>query len=160
VVVDDVEDLEYDAVSAGDVSDVGLPALVGELCFEAAPGALGALVGLGSDEPPGFEDSPDRRDRRDVVSMAGQVGVDGGGSGVEAGVDQLFAQLDDRVLAVSDPCRAGAWATRSWLEPSIAFGPIAGQELVQPAAVHPVRGREFGDGPTRAQMCLDQEPMS
>jgi hypothetical protein len=138
VVINDVEDLEHDAVEAGDVGDVGLPALVGELSFEPAPGALGAFVGLGSDEPTGFEDPPDRRDRRDIVAAAGQVGVDGGGPGVEAGVDQLFAQLDDRVLVtVSDPCRARVRATRSWLEPSVAFGPVAGQELVEPAAVAP-----------------------
>jgi hypothetical protein len=52
VVVEDVEHLEHLAVGGGDVGDVGLPALIGELGGEAPPGAAGPFVGLGDDNPP------------------------------------------------------------------------------------------------------------
>ena len=49
----------------------------------------------------------------------------------------------------------------SWINPLIASLTLAAvprQELVQPAAVHPVHPRELADRPALAQMCLDQIP--
>jgi hypothetical protein len=106
VVVDDVEHLEFGAVRDPDVGDVCLPALVGEVGGEADPAAVGPLVGLGGDEAPGLEDPPDRRDRRRGAEPLVQVVAGGLGAGVETGVDQLFADGDDRlVVAIGDPRR-------------------------------------------------------
>src|SRR4051812_1414724 len=47
---------------------------------------------------------------------------------------------------------------RPGLEAGRALAPVAGQELVEPAAVHPVGGGELGDRPPRPQVGLDEEP--
>jgi hypothetical protein len=51
VVVDDVEDLDVSPIAQLPVGDVGLPAFVGLVGFEAHIRALGPLLRLGSDKP-------------------------------------------------------------------------------------------------------------
>ena len=67
MVVEEVEDLDFSAVSEGPESDVALPELVGQISFEADKGGLGALVGLRGDQSLAREDAPDGRDGRDLV---------------------------------------------------------------------------------------------
>jgi hypothetical protein len=106
VVVDDVEDFGDGLVGEFDMGDVGLPALVGEFGDEPDVGAARPFVGLRGDEPAGFEDTPDRRHRRDRDVGAGEMGVDGLGAGVEAGFVEPFADRDDLFLEeVADPGR-------------------------------------------------------
>jgi hypothetical protein len=158
VVIDDVEHLEHRAVGDGHVGDVGLPTLVRQVCFEADVAALGSLVRLRDDEPACLEHPPDRRGRWCVAALE-QVVADRLGAGVQAGVGQLLAQLDDRVLVpIRDPGRAVMRPPRPRLEPGLALGPIAGEELVEPGPVHPVRRGELSDRPTGPQMRLDQKP--
>jgi hypothetical protein len=104
VVVDDVEDLEVGAVGDGDVGDVGLPALVGQVGFEADVTALGALVGLGGHEPARLEHAPNRGGRRCLAVPVREVEPDGLSASVQPCVEQLFAHRDDGVLVtVRDP---------------------------------------------------------
>src|SRR6266478_1068921 len=64
-----------------------------------------------------------------------------------AQADDLLGNLgrDRRRRAVRPP--------RARLQPGLTLAAIPGQELVQPAAVHPVHSGEFADRPTLAQMC-------
>ena len=98
VVIDQVEDLDVGAVREGSVGDVALPAFVGLDGFEADVGALGSLVGLGSDEPAVGEDPPDRRGRRAGAVAALEMERDRGRAGLMAGSCQVLAELDDLVL--------------------------------------------------------------
>src|SRR6266851_10524813 len=49
-------------------------------------------------------------------------------------------------------------AARPRDQPRLALGSVSREELVQPAAVHPVHPCELADRPTLAQMCLDEKP--
>jgi hypothetical protein len=159
VVVDDVEDLEVGVIGDADVGDVCLPALVREVGLEADVAALGPLVRFRGDEAAGFEDPPDRRDRRRVTPALNKVVADRLGAGVEAAVGELLAERDHRlVVAVSDARWAVVRSPRARYEADVALLPVAGEELVQPAAMDPMRGGELGDRPPRPQMRLDQEP--
>ncbi len=64
VVVDEVEDLGGRSVGEAPVGDVGLPALVGQVGFEAFPAGAGPLLGLWGDEAAAFQDAPDGGDSR------------------------------------------------------------------------------------------------
>jgi hypothetical protein len=55
MVIDDVEDLEHRAGLELDMSDVGLPTLVGQVSNEADERALRPFLRLGSHEPAGFQ---------------------------------------------------------------------------------------------------------
>ena len=88
------------------MGDVGLPALVGEVGFEAGVGAAGPFVGLGGDEASGAQHSPDGGDRRGGVVTLGEVVLDRDRAGVVAVLSELFAQGDDLVfVAVRDAGR-------------------------------------------------------
>jgi hypothetical protein len=98
VVVDDVEDLDVCAVGQRPVGDVGLPALVGLLGFEAEVGALRSLVRLGGDEASVGQDPPDRGHRRRLTGLLFEVERDGGRAGVVAVLVEVLADADDLVL--------------------------------------------------------------
>jgi hypothetical protein len=123
---------------------VGLPALVGELGGETFVGALRSFLWLRGDEAAGFEGPPDGGDGGDVGAAACEVGVDGGGSGVDAEVAQLFVEGDDVVLVCrSDGGRRVVRSFRARLEAGVAFCVVAGEEFVEPAAVDAVGGGQF-----------------
>ena len=102
MVVDDVEDLDVGPVGEGPVGGVGLPALVGQVGFEALPGAAWSFLGLGCDEPSSDQDPPDRGCRRRWLAAASvaelEVVGDGGRAGVEALVEERFAEFDGVVF--------------------------------------------------------------
>ena len=64
MVIDDVEDLDVDALAEVPMGDVELPAFVGLFCLEPDVAALGAFVRLGGDEA-------SRRRIRQIVDTAG-----------------------------------------------------------------------------------------
>ena len=87
------------------MGDVGLPAFVGELGFEAGVRRLRAFVGLGGDEAAGLEDAPDRRGRRCRQTALFEVPVDRRRPGIDTQIDEFFAEGNDGVFVlVSDPC--------------------------------------------------------
>lgn len=89
---------------------------------------------------------------------AGQVGGDGLRAGVKAGFGQLLAQGHDLLFpAAGDPGGRVMRPPRPRRQPGRALPAVAGQQLVQPAAADPVRGRQLGDRPPGPQVRLDQE---
>jgi hypothetical protein len=89
VVVDPGQDLGVAAraaVGAGEpvMGEVGLPGLVRLVGFEADGGGLGALVGLGDDQPKPREVAGDGGDRDGALMVVSQLPGDGVGSGVES----------------------------------------------------------------------------
>ncbi len=85
------------------------------------------------------------------------MGVDGGRPGIEAPVEQVLADLHDLVLEkVRDPGRCLLGPLGAGLEPGFPFGPEAGNELVEPTAVHAVLGGQLGHRAPFLQVRLDQ----
>ena len=158
MVVDHVQDLDVTPVGQADVGGVHLPALVGELGDKADVGAPGPLVGLGGDEAPGPKHTPDRRDRRDLAVALGEVLVDRLRASVPPGVLEGLAKPHDLVFEqVGDPRRRAVRTFGAGDEPGLAFGFVAGEELVEPAPVHAVGGRQLGDRRSLFQVALDEE---
>lgn len=158
VVVDHVQDLEDHPVRHLDVGDVGLPALVGQIGHEALVGGLRTLVGLGGDEAPGLEDPPDSGYRRHRRVALGEVVVDGLGPGVDPEVAELLSKSHDLLLIeVGNPRRRPLRPPRAWLESGVTLPSVAGEQLVEPAAVHPVRPGKLSKRPPSPKMRLDQE---
>jgi hypothetical protein len=150
VVVDPGQDLGVAAraaVGAGEpvVGEVGLPGLVRLVGFEADVGGLGALVGLGDDQPSPREVAGDGGDRDSALMVVSQVPGDGVGSGVESLLGELFAEPDDQLdHLVGDRGGGGLRATGAGLERGLALGFVAGLEPVDPGAVHAVAGGHLG----------------
>ncbi len=100
VVVDDVEDLDVGAVGEVPVGDVGLPAFVGQVGFEAVQDDRGRLCGCGVTNP--------RRVRiRQIVETAGTLVIAGvagevGGDGLGAGVEALLGSFCGAARSVLD----------------------------------------------------------
>jgi hypothetical protein len=154
VVVDHAHDL--DLAPAGDVA---LPQLVGELRAEAHVGAARSLVRLRGDKTLSLEHAPDRRGRGDLLVFARQVGVDRLRAGVKAVFAQLLSQREDlRHESLGGLARRAPWPPRAGHKARLAFGAIARDQLVDPAAIHPVAGRQLGDRPPLEQMSLHQIP--
>ena len=84
MVIDHVQDLDLGPIGELPMGDVGLPHLVGHLGLEPYERAPWSLLGLGCDEAPAAEDSPDRGDRRGGAVAPLQVEADGVGARVES----------------------------------------------------------------------------
>ncbi len=97
MVVDQVEDLDLAGVGEVPLGGVGLPELIGEFGFKADEGGLGPFVRLRCDQALALEDAPDGDSRRGLVEAAGEVMEDGLRPSVEAGRNQLLAELEDGV---------------------------------------------------------------
>jgi hypothetical protein len=97
VVINEVEDVDLGAVHQAPVGEVGLPALVGQVGFEADRGALGSLVGLWGDKAPLGQDAPDRGGRGRAAMPLGKVERDRVRASVQALVGQGLTELDDLI---------------------------------------------------------------
>jgi hypothetical protein len=95
VVVDQVEDLSVSAAGQGPVGDVGLPALVRLFGREPHIAGLGALVGLGGDEPASGQDPPDGAHRRAVSMALVEMERDRGRAGLVPVPVEVLADGDD-----------------------------------------------------------------
>jgi hypothetical protein len=83
--------------------------------------------------------------------------VDRLGTGVEALLGQLFAELDDLVFEqICDPCGRSVRSPGSGLESRGALGAVAGAELVEPTAMHAVGAGEFTDRCALLEVPFDQ----
>lgn len=60
MVVEEIKDFDACAVGEEDVGDVGLPAFVGQCCFEADVGAFRLLFRFWGDEPLFGQDATNR----------------------------------------------------------------------------------------------------
>jgi len=159
VVVDLVQDLDLGPIAEGPVGDVELPAFVGLIGLEADVGALGALVGLGGDEPAPGQDPPDRRDRRRLGHAALQVEPDGLGAVVMAQLVELFAYGHDLVLeGLRDPLRAPVRSTGSGLQPGFAFGHKALHQDLNPPARNPIVAGDLALGAALPNDRCDHQP--
>ena len=78
------------------VGEVGLPALVGEVCLEAGVGGLGALGGRRYDEAVAGQVAADGGGRDAKVVDVSEVPGDGLGAGVESSRRQVATQLEDQ----------------------------------------------------------------
>jgi hypothetical protein len=90
VVVDEVDDLAVGFVFEVPVGHVGLPALVGERCFETLPARARTFLGLRGDEASPNQDPVDRRPSRRFQALGLEVVADGGGARVEAELSQTL----------------------------------------------------------------------
>src|SRR5262249_7813453 len=91
------------------------------------------------------------------------VGGEGGGDRLRAGVKAVFAQLlsqreDLRDESLRGLARRASWPPGAGHKARLALGAIAREQLVDPAAMHPVAGRQLGDRPPLEQMRLYQIP--
>jgi hypothetical protein len=99
----------------------------------------------------GVDDLPgDLRVSGDLEGVAGvvvQPGDDlGVRSGVQPGPGQLLAQVQDQLDSLRrGGGRAGVRGPGTGLERGLAFGPVAGQELIDPGTGHPVLGHDLAD---------------
>src|SRR5882672_4793081 len=85
--------------------------------------------------------------------------LDGQRAGVESLCQQSRTQADDLLDNFGlQRSRRAVRTPRAWRQARLTLGAVAPEELVQPAAVHPVHTRELGDRTTLAQMRLDQIP--
>jgi hypothetical protein len=159
VVVDHVEDLDLFAVGQHDVGNVHLPALVGQIGLEADVRALGALVGLGCDEAPGFEYPPDGGDRGDLAPTVRptQMDLDRLGPGVKASLGQFLSETDDLVLVdVGDFGGRVMGPLRARHQAGVAFGRIAGQQFIEPGLRDAMITGHLSDGLAFDQDCRHQ----
>src|SRR5207247_2316476 len=101
-VVEPAEDLHVGAgasvvPSQAVMGEVGLPALVGEVCLEADVGGAGSFGGAGQDEAGAAQVAAERGGRdRDAVVLC-QVPGDGVGPGIEALAGEVSTELADEV---------------------------------------------------------------
>ncbi len=127
------------------MGEVGLPGLVGHGGFEPDVGRLRSLLRLGADQAvcgqlPGHRR---RGDRHGVVMP--QVPDDGVRACVEALVGQFLAAPDDQVDGgLLDRRRGRLRPPRPRLERGVAFGLVAGLELVDPGPVRAVTAGDLG----------------
>jgi hypothetical protein len=154
VVVDQVEDLHHLARGQAPGGDVRLPQLVGQLGAEADQRRARALVRLWDYQPLTPENAPDARERWDVLPIDGEVLGDRRRPGIVAESLQLAAQLDDRSHGLR---RGFVWAAarapRARLKRLQATLPVAGQQLVDPAAMNPMSGRQLGNRTSLSNTC-------
>ena len=159
VVVDEVDDLDGGPITQGPLRHVGLPGLIGQLGREADEARPWPLLGLRHHEAPSLEHPPDRAERRDVVVAAPQVPVDRHRPGVETLLGQLLAQQHDLTFELARQRRGrGAWPSRPRRQAGLALGSVAGQQLVDPAAVDAMRLGQLGHPAPFPQVRLDQIP--
>jgi hypothetical protein len=159
VVVDEVDDLHAGPVGQGPVRHVRLPGLIRQRRREPDVARTRPLLRLRCDEAAALEDPPDRAHRRDRVVAARQMPVDRHRPGIEAAFGQLFAQQHDLVLEL-DRCRRRRRPrpSRPRHQAGIALGPVAGQQLVDPAPMYAVGLGQLSDRPALPKMRLDEIP--
>ena len=148
MVVDEVHDLDLGPIGEHPVGDVGLPALVRQLSLEPDPGASGALVRLGGDEPSTTEHPPDRGDRRGAAPVSQEVVVDGLGAGIKALIRKFLAEPYDLVFDLPGSSVGDAFGRFGpRLDPGVASGPEPPHHLRDPALRHPVGPRHLPVAP-------------
>ena len=143
------------------VGDVGLPHLVWQVGLEADQAAAGSLLWLGPDQSLSSEDPPDRRDgrRRQPIGLPGQVEGDCLCSAVVAFPRELVAQPHDRPDGLwRGLVLASQGAPRARLQRLSASVSVAGQQLVDPAAMHPMSCCQLADRPPFQHVRLDEIP--
>ncbi len=148
VVVFEVEDLDWAAISQVPGSGVDLPGFVGQLGDEADEGATGALLRLRRDQAVALEDPPDgcgRGWRRETLAEVVEEGL---GTPVVTRLDELSAELDDLGFHLRAGLGgAGVRPARARLQGRMAALPRALEQLVDPPTRDAVSPGEFGRAP-------------
>jgi hypothetical protein len=161
VIIDHVEDLDVRVVRQAPVRDVGLPHLIRQVRLEADQAAGRPLLWLRDDQTLPPQDSPDRRDRWHHVplDLSGEMMRDRVRTGIVAFPSEPLAQRDDRPHdLIRRGVPAGLRSSGTGLQSLVAVFSVAGQQLIDPAAVHPMRCRQLADRPPLQHMSLDQKP--
>ena len=158
VIVDHVQDLDLGPVGEAPMGDVGLPPLVRHRSLEPDEGAPGSFLGLRVTNPRREGSARSSRPKAVAARDAAQVDSDRVGTGIDAEVGQLLAELDDLVLELlGRPC--GLLGDGEIAAPGpLPFGIEPPTELVDPPPGHPVVPGHLGLRPSLDPDRRDHEP--
>lgn len=128
------QDLNVAAVFEGEVGEVGLPALIRQVCLEAGVGGLRSFLRFGGDEVCAVQGAPDRGGRDGDAVVVVKVPGEGVGAGVQAAGGELVAQPDDEIHhVVAERGRGGVGCAGAGFEGGVALDAPSGDELGDPA---------------------------